>query len=630
MIRRVFCKLLLVAIVIFSLLALSSAVMAQGRSEEAFERVKEVQERHALKLMAKKGVVGTAIGLNDKGKHVVMVMLEKDGVPGIPQELEGVPVRPVVSGKFYAFVDPTDRFTRPVPTGVSTGHPDITAGTIACRVKDSVGNVYALSNNHVYADENNGNSALDSIPGVDNVLQPGPYDGGLDPGDKIGVLYDFEPIDFSGGNNVIDAAIALSSTTELDNSTPSDGYGTPESTTATASLFQSVQKYGRTTGLTSGTVVGINMTVNVGYSSGVARFVNQIVIAYGNFSKPGDSGSLVVTKPGKQPVGLLFAGSTYYTIANPIGAVLGAFDVTIDDGSEGPVDNPPVVDITNPTDGATVSGTIDVTADATDDNSVTQVEFFVDDGSIESIGVDTSAPYGVTWDSTTVADGLYIITATATDTTGQTASDSIIVVVFNVNSAPIVVITNPSNGATFDSGASIFFEGTASDAEDDDLASSLVWTSDKDGQIGTGGSFSKILSDGSHTITAEVNDSGSKTGSYSITITVGTPPEEPTTVSVDSITYATQGGKGGTKHLLIYVILVDNLGSPVSGASVSIQVNNDTGQSWMSTSTTGINGIAVFKLSNAPSGLYTTTVTNVSVAVLTWDEVALPDDYYKP
>ncbi len=50
-------------------------------------------------------------------------------------------------------LDPTSRFNRPVPIGVSTGHPAITAGTIGARVTDGV-NVYALSNNHVYADEN--------------------------------------------------------------------------------------------------------------------------------------------------------------------------------------------------------------------------------------------------------------------------------------------------------------------------------------------------------------------------------------------------------------------------------------------------------------------------------------------
>jgi len=35
-----------------------------------------VQERHTVKLMAKPGVVGTAIGLNDKGRHIILIFLE--------------------------------------------------------------------------------------------------------------------------------------------------------------------------------------------------------------------------------------------------------------------------------------------------------------------------------------------------------------------------------------------------------------------------------------------------------------------------------------------------------------------------------------------------------------------------
>jgi subtilisin family serine protease len=86
---------------------------------------------------------------------------------------------------------------------------------------------------------------------------------------------------------------------------------------------------------------------------------------------------------------------------------------------------------------------------------------------------------------------------------------------------PSVTITNPADGASFDSGASIDFAGSASDNEDGDLTNDLVWTSDLDGQIGTGGSFTAILSDGTHTISAEVTDSGGNTSSDSITITVG-------------------------------------------------------------------------------------------------------------
>lgn len=76
------------------------------------------------------------------------------------------------------------------------------------------------------------------------------------------------------------------------------------------------------------------------------------------------------------------------------------------------------------------------------------------------------------------------------------------------------------DGASFDSGASISFAGSASDSEDDDVTASLVWTSDLDGQIGTGGSFSATLSQGTHSIRAEATDSAGLTGSGSITLTV--------------------------------------------------------------------------------------------------------------
>ena len=73
-----------------------------------------------------------------------------------------------------------------MPIGVSTGHPDITAGTIGARVTDGT-NVYALSNNHVYANKNL------AVIG-DAVIQPGTFDGGSSPADDIGTLADFEPI----------------------------------------------------------------------------------------------------------------------------------------------------------------------------------------------------------------------------------------------------------------------------------------------------------------------------------------------------------------------------------------------------------------------------------------------------
>jgi len=340
MLRRFFFKVLLVPVAVCGLLAVSGVLLAQGGSEDAFERVKEVQERHTERLMAIDGVVGTGVGLDEGRGHAVLVLLERPGIGGIPQELEGVPVHPVVTGEIYALpkpegkpgggttVDPSAWFPRPVPIGVSTGHPDITAGTIGCRVKDANGNVYALSNNHVYANENRA--------GIGNaVIQPGAYDGGSSPADNIGTLFDFEPIVFStSANNVIDAAIASTTTSLVGNATPSAGYGTPKSAPLAATWNLPVQKYGRTTGLTKGKVYALNVTANVQYDAGTARFVNQIMITPGTFSAGGDSGSLILAnvKGGNnlRPVGLLFAGSSFYTLANPIDAVLSSFGVGVD------------------------------------------------------------------------------------------------------------------------------------------------------------------------------------------------------------------------------------------------------------------------------------------------------------
>lgn len=297
------------------------------------------QARHTDRLLQIGGVVGTAVGLGSDGQAQVQLFTKAAGVRGLPASLDGVPVSVVVTGEIRALpavanapaaargVNRKARFTRPVPIGVSTGNQgQCSAGTIGARVK-SGSTTYALSNNHVYALEN-------VAPIGSNVLQPGRYDLSCASGSNalLGKLSKFVKITFSTtASNKVDAAIAAATTTNLGRSTPSDGYGTPRATTVAAALNQTVRKYGRTTGQTTGSVVGLNATINVGYSHGTARFVGQIVIrGNGQFSRGGDSGSLIVDG-NRRPVGLLFAGSSNgYTIANKIGDVLSALGVTID------------------------------------------------------------------------------------------------------------------------------------------------------------------------------------------------------------------------------------------------------------------------------------------------------------
>ena len=134
------------------------------------------------------------------------------------------------------------------------------------------------------------------------------------------------------------------------------------------------------------------------------------------------------------------------------------------------------------------------------------------------------------------------------------------------NEPPTVSITSPADGSIFDSGATILFEGTASDPEDIDLTASLVWTSSIDGQIGIGGNFSTDLSDGTHTITVDVTDSGSETGSASIGITVGTPS---TNIMHVSDIYMSLKIAGINVNAISTVTIFDANSNPVEGATVS-------------------------------------------------------------
>jgi hypothetical protein len=295
------------------------------------------QARVTDEWLAMEGVVGTAVGMDSHGDAVLKVYLTAPGAALLPQTVAGVDVTLEVTGRIVALedapagsVDPKVGFPRPVPIGVSTGHPNITAGTIGARVTDGT-RVFALSNNHVFAANNQ------ARPG-DNLLQPGVADGGRNPDDAIATLHDYEPIGFCSAfacpYNRMDAALALTTPDELGNETPEDGYGSPRSRTTDATLGMSVQKYGRTTGHTQGRVTGINAVIDVDYRTGRARFENQIMISGDGFSTGGDSGSLIVTKgvllADRRPVGLLFAGSATNTIANPIDVVLSRFDVRID------------------------------------------------------------------------------------------------------------------------------------------------------------------------------------------------------------------------------------------------------------------------------------------------------------
>ncbi|OGF86003.1 hypothetical protein A2Z63_02455 [Candidatus Giovannonibacteria bacterium RIFCSPLOWO2_02_44_8] len=137
------------------------------------------------------------------------------------------------------------------------------------------------------------------------------------------------------------------------------------------------------------------------------------------------------------------------------------------------------------------------------------------------------------------------------------------------------------------------------------------------------------LEDGTYTVETAVTDIRGVSGSGSATFTVGTALTEATTASVGSIGYATSGGKNSDRHLNVTVAVVDDLGNPVSGASVSITLSHDSGTSWNATGTAGADGTVIFSLKNAQAGCYETAVTNIVAEGLTWDGVTPANRFCK-
>lgn len=336
------------------------------------DKIKHVLCECCNDLLKKKNVVATGIGFKVVNGEVtdipsIICSVEKkvsldelDKKDKIPSTIDGIEVDVIETGKIVALASRTER-NRPAPGGVSIGHTGITAGTLGCLVKKN-GETYILSNNHVLANSNKASIG-------DAILQPGPIDGGKYPTDHIADLADFVKIDFgsvTGPNpdppsecpiagffagilnfgakvtksqtrvkavkvsniqalpNLVDAAIAKP-LNDADVSAGIMGFG-PPSGIATVTFGDGVNKSGRTTGITSGTVIQTNVTVRVGYGDSDAIFEDQIMTS--EMSQGGDSGSAVLDD-NNNLVGLLFAGSPTTTIINKIDNVFEALDITL-------------------------------------------------------------------------------------------------------------------------------------------------------------------------------------------------------------------------------------------------------------------------------------------------------------
>ena len=321
---------------------------------ETLAAARQVKRNNVVTLMKMANVVAAGVGYKTSGDEqtgdLAVVVSVKKKLPLaqlaesdiVPKTIGSVKTDVIETGEIVALQDPRQRM-RPARPGVSIGHFAITAGTLGCLVRNN-GEVLILSNNHVLANSNNAQVG-------DAIWQPGRADGGTS-ADQIGTLAEFVPIAFDGtppphggcltqllsaigvkprapmqnepGNNKVDCALARPTTPDLVNPDILN-IGVPIGAGA-ATLGTPVQKSGRTTGHTTGSILQIDVSVTVNYGGPLATFTGQLMA--GAMSQGGDSGSAVLDMS-KRVVGLLFAGSPTTTIINPIQFVLDMLGVTI-------------------------------------------------------------------------------------------------------------------------------------------------------------------------------------------------------------------------------------------------------------------------------------------------------------
>jgi hypothetical protein len=295
-------------------------------------------------------VLGTAVGVDAADVPVLRAYIDRDAanagevIRNLPKEVQGQRVNIVLTDKFRAMRNPhggggvshTAKQTPPIQLGTSGGWGKDLAngyccgGTLGSLVQ--IGSTqYVLSNYHVFESDivSGGNNTVATTG--DPIIQPGLIDVNCNVSGAQTVATLVKKSSLPNSNVDCSIGKVVSGMVRTDGSILE--IGTISRTTVGAFINQPVKKSGRTTGLSRSSVSGLNATISVTYDNECAggtaftkTFTGQIVVGNkgSKFLNSGDSGSLMVEDVATNPhaVGLLFAGSSFDAIANPIQQVL--------------------------------------------------------------------------------------------------------------------------------------------------------------------------------------------------------------------------------------------------------------------------------------------------------------------
>ncbi len=290
-----------------------------------------------------------------------------------------------------------------------------------------------------------------------------------------------------------------------------------------------------------------SLTLTVNYAPGAGRSASQVQIFEG---VPGSNGTIAQTSSTSVTTITPANGNHFYyaKITQDNGTLLYSAPVWVNQGAGG--------DTTAPTVSASesgTSGTITLSASASDNVGVSKVEFYID-GALQA--TDTTSPYSTTVNSTTLSNGSHSLTAKAYDAAGNVGTSS--AVNFTVSNS--TSDTTPPTVSASESGTSgtITLSATASDnvgvSKVEFYIDGTLNATDTTSPYSTTVN-STTLTNGSHSLTAKAYDAAGNVGTSSavnFTVSNSTSDTTPPTVS------ASESGTSGT--ITLSATASDNVG----------------------------------------------------------------------
>ena len=366
------------------------------------------------------------------------------------------------------------------------------------------------------------------------------------------------------------------------------------------------------------------LTLTVNYAPGSGRSASQVQVFQG---VPGSNGTVAVLSTTAVTTTTPATGDHFYyaKVTQDNGTLLYSAPVWVTQGTGGGDTTPPTVSATE----SGTSGTITLSATASDNVGVSKVEFYVD-GALKA--TDTTSPYSTTLDSTTLTNASHSLVAKAYDAAGNVGTSS--TVTFSVSNSTGGDTTPPSVSAT-ESGTSGTITLSASATDNVSVTKVEFYVDGALKATDTVSPFSATLdsttlANGSHSLVAKAYDAAGNIGtSSSVSFTVNNVVVETELVqntgfeSGTANWTATSGvitnGSGEAAHAGTYKAWLDGYGTATTDTvtqSVSIpsSVTTATFSFWLhidtaETTTTTVYDTLTVQLQNSSGAVLTTLAT---------------------